>query len=105
MIGEIEIKLTSGLVRLELAELSGDPVVFLHLQAVGKLKPSTYREWKERFQEILELCGLLGAVEVLSFIPRSEGKEVAKLHKNFGFEVLDELPEGTLTRSTTYGSR
>jgi len=98
----LEIQLKTGLVKLEFAQLSGDNVVFLHFTPVGKLTLSAYREWKLRFKEILELCSTMGAVEVLSFVP-SNKPQALELQKKFGFEVIDYLPEGILTRCAHYG--
>ena len=99
----LEIKLNSGLVKLEFARLHGDNVVFVHFTPVGELTISKYKEWKLRFKEILELAGLMGAEEVLSFVPKNK-PEALPLQEKFGFEVIGDLPEGKLTRCTTYGN-
>ena len=99
----LEIKLDSGLVKLEFAILSGDKVVFVHFTPTVKMTLSVYKEWKARFAEILKLAELLGADEVLSFVPKN--KPAAKdLQAKFGFETISDVPEGTLTRCTLYGN-
>lgn len=99
----LEIKLKTGLVKLEFAQMSGDNVVFVHFTPVGKLTLSAYREWKARFKEILELASLMGADEVLSFVPKNKPKAL-DLQEKFGFEVIDYVPEGILTRCAAYGN-
>ena len=99
----LEIKLETGLVKLEFAQMSGDNVVFVHFTPIGELTLSAYKEWRRRFSEVLELAGLMGAVEVLSFVPKNKPKAL-DLQEKFGFEVIGEVPEGTLTRCVEYGS-
>ena len=98
----LEIQLDSGLVKLEFAQLSGDNVVFVHFTPVGEMTLSVYREWKQRFREILELAELVGADEVLSFVPKNTTRALA-LQRKFGFEVIGDTPEGKLTRCADYG--
>ena len=99
----VDIKLKTGRVQLQFTQLSGDNIVFVHFEPEGEFTLSAYKEWKLRFSEILDLAALLGADEVLSFVPKNKPKALP-LQQKFGFEVIGEVPEGTLTRCADYGT-
>ena len=98
----LEVTVPKGRVKIEAATLSGEKVLVLHFSIVEGWGLSDYREWKKTYKEILELANHLGVVEVLSFVPKNRERDTMNLQRKFGFEVIADVPEGLLTRSTEY---
>lgn len=88
---------TDGRVRCELAIVDDEVVAFIHFDPFKSPSPSVYKEWKKVFGEIVVFLKHLGVADLFSFIPEGRKHDTLKLQQRFGFKVIKEVENGTLT--------